>query len=133
MKITASIKSAYQKHDVRVETEGNGKNISITPKNEGFGSSVNGGELLFLSLATCFCNDLYREASKRKVTIDSVDVTVSGEFGGEGEPAKNIAYQVDVRSRDLSGNEIADMIKYVDNVAEIHNTLRRGISIQLKK
>jgi organic hydroperoxide reductase OsmC/OhrA len=133
MKITASVKSAYQKHDVQVETEGNGKSISITPKREGFGSSVNGGELLFLALATCFCNDLYREASKRKVTIDSVDVTVSGEFGGEGEPARNIAYEVDVKSQDLSGGEIADLISYVDKVAEIHNTLRRGITVQLKK
>jgi organic hydroperoxide reductase OsmC/OhrA len=133
MKITASVKSAYQKHDVQVETEGNGKSISITPKREGFGSSVNGGELLFLALATCFCNDLYREASKRKVTIDSVDVTVSGEFGWEGEPARNIAYEVDVKSQDLSGGEIADLISYVDKVAEIHNTLRRGITVQLKK
>lgn len=77
MKISASIKSAFQIHEVNVETENNVKRISISPKTEGFGFSINGGELLFLSLATCFCNDLYREASKINMKIDAVDVVVS--------------------------------------------------------
>ena len=63
-------------------------NISIASKDDGFGLAVNGGELLFLSIATCFCNDLYREAAKRDQKIDSMEVTVSGTFGKEGEPAQ---------------------------------------------
>ena len=87
MKISASIKSSFQLHEVNVETENNKKSVSITPKTEGYGSSINGGELLFLSLATCFCNDLYREAAKRNMKIDAAEIMVSGEFGGEGESA----------------------------------------------
>lgn len=133
MKISASIKSSFQQHEVNVETENNKKTISITPKNEGFGSSINGGELLFLSLATCFCNDLYREANKRNMKIDNLEIVVSGEFGGEGKPAKNITYKVDVNAKELSEAQIRDLVDKVDTIAEIQNTLRQGINVELKK
>jgi uncharacterized OsmC-like protein len=53
--------------------------------------------LLFLALATCFCNDIYREAAKR-LKVQSVEVIVSGEFGGEGEPGSNIEYKAKIES-----------------------------------
>lgn len=133
MKISASIKSSFQLHEANVETENNKKIISITPKTEGYGSSINGGELLFLSLATCFCNDLYREATKRNIKIDTLEIIVSGEFGGEGEPAKNITYKVQVQAKEHSDAQIYDLIEKVDKIAEIHNTLRKGINVELKK
>lgn len=133
MKISASIKSAFQIHEVNVETENNVKGISISPKTEGFGSSINGGELLFLSLATCFCNDLYREASKINMKIDAVDVVVSGEFGGEGEPAKSITFKVKIEAVKHTDEEINELIEKVDQIAEIHATLRQGINIVLEK
>lgn len=133
MKISASIKSSFQSHEVNVETESNNKNILIAHKAEGYGSSVNGGEFLFLALATCFCNDLYREATKRNMKIDSVEVKVSGEFGGEGEPAKNISYKVKIEAKEHSDVQINDLITFVDNIAEIHNTLRQGITVELEK
>lgn len=133
MKISASIKNSFQLHEVNVETESKTKSISITPKAEGFGSSINGGELLFLSLATCFCNDLYREAAKRNLKIDAVEVIVSGEFGSEGEPAKNIIYEAKVQAKEHSDAQIRDLIEAVDKIAEIHNTLRQGIKVELKK
>ena len=132
MKIIASIKNSFQKHDVIVSTSNNEKSIEIESKAGGFGSSINGNELLFLSLATCICNDIYREASKQNIVIESVEVLVSGEFGGEGEPAKNISYEVKVDSVNHSKEEIAALILKVDGVAEIHNTLRKGIEIILK-
>lgn len=132
MKISATLKNSQQKNDITVVTNSNGKTISIPGKPDGLGSSVNGGELLFLSLATCFCNDIYREAAKRRMIIDSVDVTVSGEFGNEGEPATKIDYAVDVKAAAHSANEINDLIQYVDTIAEIHNTLRRGIAVNKK-
>ena len=52
--------------------------LQIPTKQDGFGSSANGGELLFLALATCYCNDIYREASKRGIHVQLVDVEVSG-------------------------------------------------------
>ncbi len=68
------------------------QSITIGSKLGGFGWSVNGGELLFLALATCYCNDLYREAAIRGITIHQVEVEVISEFGGRGEPASGVSY-----------------------------------------
>jgi len=132
MIISATIKNSANKNDIIVATNSNEKQISIPSKTEGGGSSVNGGELLFLSLATCFCNDIYREAVRRKMNINSVEVNVSGEFDKEGEPASNINYHAHIESPNSSQQQIDELIKYVDSVAEIHNTLRKGVSVQLK-
>ncbi|HZY79913.1 MAG TPA: OsmC family protein [Cyclobacteriaceae bacterium] len=131
MNISASLKNSAGSNVVTVATNESQKIINIPAKTEGQGSSVNGGELLFLALATCFCNDVYREAAKRKMQIESVEVKVSGNFGKEGEPGSNIVYEATVRSTS-SDDEIEDLIKYVDTVAEIHNTLRLGTEVKLK-
>ena len=130
MNIIASIKNSLQQNDIIVETDGNKKKIIIPAKPDGQGSSVNGAELLFLSLATCFCNDIYREAVRRNIPIQSVELTVFGEFGKEGEPASNINYKVNIQS-DASQNEISELIDHVDTIAEIHNTLRKGVKVSL--
>jgi uncharacterized OsmC-like protein len=131
VQISASVKSNNQQHDVTVATNNHHKKINIPAKAEGFGSSINGGELLFLSLATCFCNDVYREAAKRNINIRSVDINVTGEFGKEGEPASNIVYDVNIQSRS-SKEEIKQLINDVDKIAEVHNTLRKGVTVTLK-
>jgi uncharacterized OsmC-like protein len=128
MTINATIQNSFNQNNITVETDGNTKLISIPSKATGFGSAVNGGELLFLSLATCFCNDLYREAPRRGINIHSVKVTVNGEFGKEGEPAIRINYNADVES-DSSKAKVDELIAYVDSIAEIHNTLRKGIAV----
>ncbi len=66
------------------------------------------------------------------MNIEAVEVTVSGEFGKEGEPAKNITYEVKVQAAHHSAHEVAELIQQVDQVAEIHNTLRKGVSVTLK-
>ncbi len=132
MNISAAIKNSANKNDIIVATNNIEKQISIPAKKDGSGSSINGGELLFLSLATCFCNDIYREAAKRNMQINSVEVNVSGEFGKEGEPGSNISYTVNIESSNSSHQQINELINYVDTVAEIHNTLRKGVSVQLK-
>lgn len=132
MKISASIRNEFQKHAVIVRTDDRQREVQIPSKEGGYGSSLNGGELLFLSLATCFCNDTYREAARRNIRIASVEVTVAGEFGKEGQPASNIGYEVKIDSPGSSAVEIADLIRHVDSVAEIHNTLRKGMPVTLK-
>jgi uncharacterized OsmC-like protein len=132
MNISATVKNSSGKNDVTVYTNNNEKKIFIPAKTEGGGSAVNGGELLFLSLAVCFCNDIYREAARRDMQIDSVEVIVSGEFDKEGEPGSNISYSANIESSNSSQQQIDELIKYVDMVAEIHNTLRKGVSVQLK-
>ena len=116
--------------ETTVETNDSGKGIDIAPKTNGQGSSVNGGELLLLSLATCFCNDIYREANKRGIAVSNVEVVATGEFGGEGEPGFNFRYKAKVEA-DASKQEIQSLITHTDQVAEIHNTLRKGIQIEI--
>ncbi|WP_290792318.1 OsmC family protein [Flavihumibacter sp. UBA7668] len=131
MQISASISNSGSHNEVKVNTTNKTKSLLIPPKSEGNGSSINGGELLFLALATCFCNDIYREASKRKMQIKSVEVFVSGEFGDEGTPGFNIQYETKVDC-DATEEEIKDLIFYVDQIAEVHNTLRVGTPVTLK-
>jgi uncharacterized OsmC-like protein len=130
MNISANIKSRHNHNEVSVETNRDAKTITISPKNTGYGSSINGGELLLLSLATCFCNDLYREANKRGIVIESVEVECLGEFGAAGEPGSDFRYKARVTGN-ATAEEIDDLIIATDKVAEIHNTLRKGLPITL--
>lgn len=130
MHISASITSTVNKNIVTVTTNDISQSLALSVKATGFGSSVNGGELLMLSLAVCFCNDLYREAKKRNLVLVGAEVVVTGEFGAEGEPGKNFQYRVNVQS-DADPKEIQELIRHTDSVAEIHNTLRNGLSVTL--
>lgn len=131
MNISASIKNTYKTHMVKVSTNGTSKSISITPKDSGFGSSVNGGELLLSAIATCFCNDIYREAAKRNLTVKGVEVEVTCEFGADGEPGRNFLYTCKVDS-DEEPALINGLIHHTDRIAEIHNTLRNGVQVVLR-
>ncbi len=132
MKISASIKSQFNQQETLVQTNGVEKEMQISVKSSGFGSSINGGELLLLSLATCFCNDIYREAGKRNLIVSGVEVEFTGEFGRDGESGSNFQYTAHVIS-DEPATEIEALIAHTDQIAEIHNTLRKGLSITLIK
>lgn len=130
MTLSARVTSAFNRHETTVQTNDSAKTISIAPKPTGYGSSVNGGELLMLALATCFCNDLYREAAKRGMAVTGVEVEVTGEFGAEGEAGTNFTYQTRVTA-EASPEAIADLVRHTDRVAEIQNTLRQGVRVTL--
>jgi uncharacterized OsmC-like protein len=132
MKIRARLENQKGLHQVTLATEGNAHSLTIPPKSTGFGSSVNGGELLFLALATCYCNDIYREAAKRGIRVEDVKVVVAGEFGAEGEPAKNVTYRARVASQ-ASEELIRDLMERTDQMAEIQNTLLAGIPVHLSQ
>ena len=132
MKVTARVDNRSGDHRVMVETNGAKKTLSIAAKAEGLGSAINGGELLFLALATCYCNDVYRAAAKRKLEIRSLHVEVEGEFGGVGEPARNIAYRAWVESY-ADRDEVLALLRHTDTVAEIQNTLRQGAPVVLEQ
>jgi len=132
MKITASIQSKFNDHQTSVQTNGAIQEIQINPKATGFGSSVNGGELLLLSLATCFCDNIYREAAKRNINISSLLVEVTGDFETEGLPGSNFKYKASIES-DAPAADIEELISYTDETAEVHNTLRQGIRVTLIK
>jgi uncharacterized OsmC-like protein len=106
--------------------------LEIAPRASGFGSSANGGELLFLALATCYCNDIYREAGKRGIKVDGVEVEVQGDFGGEGEPVKNVTYWAKVTAQATEA-AIFELMRATDGLVEIQNTLRLGVPVVLDK
>lgn len=130
MKISARIQSSRGEHEITLATNDQPHSIRIPPKATGFGSSANGGELLFLALATCYCNDIYREAAKRGVGVERVEVSVAGEFGAEGEPGRNVRYEAKVWAQ-APEQVIRDLITHTDRVAEVQNTLRAGTAVTL--
>ena len=126
MKISAKVQNQEGKHEVQLTTNDQSHSITIPPKPTGFGSSANGGELLLLALATCYCNDIYREADKRRIKVRSVEVTVEGEFV---ESARNITYRARV-SAEASEEEIRSLMQHTDQIAEIQNTLRKSTPVK---
>jgi organic hydroperoxide reductase OsmC/OhrA len=130
MIITATVRSAGIAHDVRVQTNDTERELSIPARANGRGSSVNGGELLMLALATCYCNDLYREAERRGIAIRSVGVEATATFGAEGEAASRVTYAAQIDA-DADEPAIRDLAEATDRLAEVHNTLRRGIAVTL--
>ncbi|CAB1085605.1 hypothetical protein D1AOALGA4SA_13092 [Olavius algarvensis Delta 1 endosymbiont] len=123
MKISAHVLNSHENHQVLLKSDGNAHSISIQPKSSGFGSSTNGGELLFLALATCYCNDIYREAARSEIKIREVAVEVEGNFYEEGKPAGNVTYRAKVIG-EASEEALKELVKHTDKVAEIQNTLR---------
>ncbi len=130
MQISARVHNREGQHEVRVSTDGTDHPLVVSAKAAGRGSSVNGGELLLLALATCYCNDLYREAALRKIVVDEVEVEVAAEFGAPGEPAQNVTYRVKVVAQ---GNEqeIRALLAHTDTVTEVQNTLRVATPVAL--
>lgn len=130
MKITAQVQNGHGDNIVMLRTDDHAHGLRIPARKGGGGSSVSGGELLFLALATCYCNDIYREAAKLKIRIESVEVDVSGDFGGEGEPAQNISYRAKVTTQ-ADEAQVRELVKHTDTVAEIQNTVRAGTPVVL--
>ena len=90
MEISAIVKNVGSEHLVAVRTGNDERPLSIPAKHAGRGSGVNGGEFLMLALATCYCNDLYREAARHGITLDAVEVEATAHFPGVGLAASDI-------------------------------------------
>lgn len=132
MQISARLSSRAGQLRTEVQTNGTARTLTLPPKPNGQGAGTNGGELLLLALAACFCNDLYREAAKRGLTLTSVAVECHGEFGAEGEPGRQFRYRAQVQAEGASPADIEALIRHTDQVAEVHNTLRQGLAVTLR-
>jgi organic hydroperoxide reductase OsmC/OhrA len=128
MRSIARIHNSRGEHHVKLSTGDRTSKIEIPPKPSGFGSSATGGELLLLALATCYCNDVYREAARIGLEVSHVDVECSGDFPAEGQPAQDVTYTVRITANG-SPQQIRELAAQVDQVAEIHNTLRAGTPV----
>lgn len=130
MRITATVRSSGQAHSAAVSTDGQVKGLAVAAKSSGSGSSVNGGEFLMLALATCYCNDLYREAQRLGMQVHGVEVEASAEFVGVGLAASNVRYRANVTSPEPEAR-LLQLLQETDAVAEVHNTLRTPTAVTL--
>lgn len=130
MLISATVRNHQNDHEVFVRTGEGTQSLAVPAKPSGRGSAVNGGEFLMLALATCYCNDLYREAERLNVPVDGVVVEATAEFSGIGLAATDIRYEVRVSSP-ATAEAVADLVRQTDAVAEVHNTIRGGATVSL--
>lgn len=96
----------------------------------GRGLGFNGGELLYLAIAGCVSNDLFREARVLGIPIDRVRVLVRGDFSGDPAVSTDVVYDVELEG-DATPDELRALIERVDAIAEIPNSLRRGTVVRL--
>jgi uncharacterized OsmC-like protein len=66
------------------------------------------------------------------IIVDKLEVSVDGEFGGRGDPANNINFDVKI-SADASEDEIEELLHLTDTVAEIQNTMRIAVPVTLRQ
>lgn len=104
--------------------------IDRTEQAGGMGLGFSGGELLLLAIGGCYCNDIFREAEKRGITVKGVQVNVQADWGGEPVRAQNVTYSTKVEA-EASETEILDLIEHTNRIAEIPNSLRLGASVTL--
>jgi hypothetical protein len=64
--------------------------------------------------------------------VERVEVEVTGEFGAEGEPARNVTYGAKVWAH-APDETIRDLMTHTDQVAEVQNTLRSGAPVTLSR
>jgi uncharacterized OsmC-like protein len=127
IRITARVDNVPGRHDVALTTNGASRTLAVAPRTSG-GSQANGGELLCLALATCYCNDVYREAAPRGIDVVRVEVEVEAEFGAAGEPARSLRYRANIEAR-APDDVIVALMLHTDGVAEVQNTLRLGMPV----
>lgn len=127
----AGITSREGEHLASVSINGQFHPITIPARENGPGSSVSGGELLLLAVATCYVNDIYREAGHLGIHVEQVEVTVSGSFDAPGVPAAGVSYTARVKA-DASDEQVLALLKHTDEIAEVHNSLRLGTPVAFK-
>jgi len=94
----------------------------------GGGLGFNGGQLLYLSIAACWSNDLYREAATMGIELDGVEITVDGDFPARGSGSTPVSVEVVVRSSAPEAR-VRALIAEVERVAEIPRAIRDATAI----
>ena len=88
-----------------------------------------GAHLLHLAAAGCVLNDVYREAAALGIELKGVRVTAAGGFDAATWQSTGIGYSVEVSS-DVPADQLAHLLKVVDQVAEIPHAIRAGATVR---
>ena len=100
------------------------------PAAGGGGLGFNGGQLLYLSIAACWSNDLYREAATMGIELDGVEISVDGDFPARGSGSTPITVDVTVRSS-APEERIRELIAEVGWIAEIPRAIHEATPIEV--
>jgi len=128
--MTVHIRSA---HEGSFSVGWTGQNSLVIDRGQGDGGQgmgFNGGQLLLLSIGACFANDVYREADQRGFEVLGVRVVVEADWEGDPPRARNVRFTTRVEA-EATEDEIMDLIQHVDRLADVHNTLREGVDVEL--
>ena len=96
----------------------------------GRGVGFNGGQLLYLAIAGCISNDLFREARADGIALGRVRVVVDGDFEGDPPVSTDVTYDVELAG-DATREELEQLVAKVDAIAEIPNSLRGSTAVRL--
>jgi uncharacterized OsmC-like protein len=96
----------------------------------GGGLGFNGGQLLYLSIAGCISNDLYREGAGVGIAVDEVVVDVDGDFPEPGSASTPITVEVDLAG-DAAEDRPRELLDRVIEMAEIPKSLRGTTPIEI--
>ena len=98
----------------------------------GHGLGFNGGQLLYLSIAACVSNDIYREAGSFGIDVRRVAIAVDGDFPARGAPSTPITVVVDIEA-DADDGQLDRFLEEVDRVAEIPNSIRGTVPVVIRR
>lgn len=88
-----------------------------------------GAYLLHLAAAGCILNDTYREAAALDLNLRGVRVSAQGDFERDTWRSTGITYTVELDS-DAVKDELEELLRRVDAVAEIPKTMRQGATVE---
>jgi uncharacterized OsmC-like protein len=104
--------------------------VDRPPAAGGGGLGFNGGQLLYMAIAACWSNDLYREAATMGIDLDGVEITVDGDFPARGSGSTPITVDVVIRSA-APEPRVRELIAEVERVAEIPRAIREATAIEV--
>jgi len=104
--------------------------VDLPPERGGDGLGFNGGELLYLAVAGCVSNDLFREAALQGIELTNVRVRVAGDFSGDPAVSAPVEYEVKLEGN-AAPERLRALVEQVDRIAEIPNSLRAGTPVRL--
>ncbi|MFI5914176.1 OsmC family protein [Dactylosporangium sp. NPDC051541] len=100
-----------------------------TPEGVTVEAEFTGAHLLHLAAAGCVLNDVYREAQTLGLHLDGVQVTASGGFDTDTWSSTGIRYRVELDTP-ASADEQAELLRRVDEIAEIPRAIRAGAAVE---
>lgn len=84
-------------------------------------------DLLLASVASCFTLAMAYSAAKRDVTLEGLDVDVTGRYDGP----RFCRLRIEVRAQQPAGAELARLVSTAERVCYVTNTLRRPPEIEI--